>query len=159
MDGDGVTDSPSSGDQSKGSEGDGLKKPSPNYTEIFNQVFPYYLSIGMSSDEFWRQDVCLVKAYREADKLRLDRLNTELWLQGMYFYEAVCDASPIFNPYAKRNTKPRPYPSEPYSLHPPSVKEQKTEEQKNMEKLRAKMDSFASKVNAKMKGKEVREGG
>lgn len=113
----------------------------------------------MSYDEFWRDDVCLAKAYREADKLKMDRMNQRLWLQGLYFYEAICDASPIFNPYAKRNTKPRPYPSEPYPLHPPSVKEQKTEEQKEMEKLRAKMDAFASRVNTKLKGKEVSERG
>jgi len=108
----------------------------------------------MSADEFWRGDVWLAKDYREADKLRLDRVNTELWLQGMYIYEAVCDASPIFNPYAKRNTKPHPYPAEPYRLHPPSAKEEKTEEQKQMEKMRKMMDAFATKVNGS-KRKEV----
>ena len=159
MDGERVTDSPSSSDDSSDVSGDGRKRPPINYTQIFNEQFPYYLSIGMSYDEFWRDDVCLAKAYREADKLKMDRMNQKLWLQGLYFYEAICDASPIFNPYAKRNTKPRPYPSEPYPLHPPSVKEQKTEEQKEMEKLRAKMDAFASRVNTKLKGKEVSERG
>ena len=151
MDGERVTRSSSS---SAPAEGDG-DAPPLSYTKIFNEQFPYYLSIGMTYDEFWRDDVCLAKAYREADKLRLDRVNTELWLQGMYFYEAICDASPIFNPFAKRNTRPRPYPSEPYALHPPSVKEQKSEEQKQMEKMRKMMDSFASRVNAKHTAKEV----
>ena len=37
----------------------------PNY---FRQVFPYYLSIGMTADEFWNGDNGLPKAFREADK-------------------------------------------------------------------------------------------
>ena len=106
MDGERVIASPS---EEADEAGRAQKDPTLTYTKVFNDLFPYYLSIGMSSDEFWRGDVFLAKAYRKAQRLREDMMNQQYWLQGMYFYEAICDASPIFNPYAKRGTKPHPY--------------------------------------------------
>lgn len=124
---------------------------------MFNEVFPYYLSIGMTYNQFWRDDPKIVKFYRKAEKLRTDRINQELWLQGMYVYEAICDASPIFNPFAKKGTRPMPYPTEPYNLNPEKdkTKEQaEVEERKMMEKARRVMDSFATKINSR-RSKEV----
>lgn len=156
MDGERVIGSPS--EEAVDDEGTGrdVNGPTLTYTKVFNDVFPYYLSIGMSADEFWRGDVFLAKAYRKAQKLREDMMNQQYWLQGMYFYEAICDASPIFNPYAKRGTKPHPYPSEPYTIHAPTKKQQENKEREQMDKLKKAMDMYATKVNSKyMKPKEV----
>ena len=79
------------------------------------------MSIGMTYDEFWNRDVSLVGTYRKAAELRDRRRNQELWLQGMYIYEALCDVAPIFHAFAKKGTKPRPYPEHPYSLEQLSV--------------------------------------
>ena len=86
------------------------------YTEQFYEVFPYYLSIGMSADDFWNGDPTLAKYYRRADEIRKERENERLWLQGMYVYEAISDLAPILHAFAKRGTHAKPYPSEPYSL-------------------------------------------
>ena len=51
--------------------------------------FPFYLSIGMTYEQFWENDPSLAKYYREADKLRNERKNTDAWIQGMYIYDAV----------------------------------------------------------------------
>jgi hypothetical protein len=91
--------------------------------ELFEKVCPYYLSIGMSYDDFWYGDVNKAVCYREAEQLRIKRYNQEAWLQGMYVYEAICDASPIFNPYAKRGTKPHKYPTEPFPITKEEVAE------------------------------------
>lgn len=87
------------------------------YTEQFNKVFPFYLAIGMSYDQFWNEDCLLTKYYREAYELKKKLKNEELWLQGMYFYEALCDVSPVLHAFAKKGTKPIKYPSEPYPLN------------------------------------------
>lgn len=86
------------------------------YTEQFYEMFPYYLSIGMTYEQYWNGDPNLVKYYRQADELKVERKNQELWLQGMYIYEALCDVSPILQAMAKKGTKPHPYSDKPYAI-------------------------------------------
>ena len=90
--------------------------PFVTYTEKFYEHFPYYLAIGMTYDQYWNGDCALVKYYRKADELRMERLNQEKWLQGMYIYEAFCDASPILHAFAKKGVKPHPYSDKPYPI-------------------------------------------
>ena len=86
------------------------------YTEQFYEVFPYYLSIGMTYDQFWNDDPSLAHYYRQADEIRVERKNQEVWLQGLYVYEAICDVAPILQAMAKKGTKARPYPEQPYAI-------------------------------------------
>src|SRR5690606_30168374 len=90
--------------------------PPFSYTEVFKEHFPYYLSIGMSYEQFWYEDCELAKFYREADKIRAERKNEELWLQGMYIYDALCRVSPVLHAFAKNGTKPVDYLDKPYPL-------------------------------------------
>lgn len=123
-----------------------------SYTEIFEQLCPYYMSIGMSYDEFWNQSVDLVKAYRKAYELREKRRNQELWLQGMYFYEALCDASPLFRFSMKKGIiKPEPYVKEPYPITAAEVRarEERLAREKE-ERLKAEFASFAEQMRKKM---------
>ena len=130
--------------------------------EIFDRLFPYYLSIGMTYELYWQGPAELVKAYREAERLRNDTRNAEMWLQGMYFYEALCDASPIFHDFAKRGTKPRPYPSQPYNIHPERKKDDggvRAEEKKKMQKgLRFMQQQVARASQKKQQKQEVKKG-
>lgn len=91
--------------------------------------------MGMSSEEFWHGELKLVKSYREAYQLKQEIKDYELWKQGMYVYEAILDASPILHAFAKKGTKPRPYPEKPYGLE---KKESKKEMQRKIENERLK---------------------
>lgn len=82
------------------------------YTEICEEAFPYYLSIGMSYELFWFGEPKLVKAYRLADEMRIDRMNYEKWLQGLYIYQCIGALQPILNPFSKKH-KPDEYLKEP----------------------------------------------
>ena len=90
--------------------------PLTTYTEIFNEKFPFYLSIGMTYEQFWERDCTLVTAYRRAYEISRDRKNQELWLQGAYIYDAIARLTPILHAFAKKGAKPEPYPNEPYSI-------------------------------------------
>ena len=92
------------------------RSPFLTYTEQFYEVFPYYLSIGMTPEQFWDGDPWLTRYYRKADELSVERRNQELWLQGLYIYEALCDVAPILQAMAKKGTKPREYSKQPYSI-------------------------------------------
>lgn len=110
------------------------------------------MSIGMTYDEFWHGDVSMVKAYRQADELRLKQKNHELWLQGMYVYEALCDASPLFKFTMKKGTvKPEPYAKEPYPITALEVREREEREAKlKQERFKAEFAMFVEQLKKKM---------
>ena len=122
-----------------------------SYAEIFERLCPYYMSIGMSYDDFWNGDVSMVKAYRKAYELKEKRRNQELWLQGMYFYEALCDASPLFRFSMKKGMiRPEPYLKEPYPITAAEVREREERQaQEREERIKAGFAAFAERLRQK----------
>lgn len=120
------------------------------YSDVFYSRFPYYLSIGMTEEQYWDGDCTLTRYYRKADDLRTERVNREMWLQGMYIYDAVSRLSPILRSFAKKGTKAEPYPNEPYPLNQKSIEEVKEKKAKSsmdkgkryMEMLKAKSEKY-----------------
>ena len=136
----------------EGSERNG-SLPFVTYTERFHEQFPYYLSIGMTPEQYWDGDPTLARAYRKADEIRMDRKNQELWLQGMYIYEAICDASPILHDFAKKGTKPHPYVEKPYPITEKQHKRNAIDKEKaKFEKGKKLMEAFMKANNSRFKG-------
>ena len=113
---------------------------STSLTKIFEHECPYYMSYGMSFDEYWYGDAYLVKFYRDAYKLKIRYDDVFMWKQGMYIYEALCDVSPILHAFSKKGTKPLPYRSKPMSEE---VQQVDTEKEKEInirnERLKARL--------------------
>ncbi len=128
--------------------------PLKTYTEKFNELFPYYLSIGMSEEQYWDRDCLLVKAFRKAEELKTDRKNQEMWLQGVYIYEALCRVSPILHAFAKKGTKPAPYLSEPFAVSKKQAEgKEAAKVKKTYDKGKARMEGFMVQFNKKFEGK------
>ena len=127
--------------------------PSFTYTERFYEMFPYYLSIGMTFEQYWDGDCTLVKYYRKAEELRNDKRNQELWLQGMYIYDALCDVSPVLHAFAKKGAKPHPYPSKPYAISEKQIRQEREEkERKLIEKGKRFMEAMMQSTNKRFEG-------
>ena len=127
--------------------------PSFTYTEKFYELFPYYLSIGMTAEQYWEGDPTLARYYRKADEIRKERRNEELWLQGMYIYEALCDVSPVLHAFAKKGTKPQPYSEKPYAItkeQQERIEEEK--ERKIAEKGKKFMEALMASTNKRFEG-------
>lgn len=109
--------------------------------EVFERDCPYYMSIGMTYEQYWFGDVTMVRAFREADKLRRKRLNQEQWIMGHYIYDAILSVAPVLRAFAKKNTKPIPYHNKPFPLFEEDKADQISEEEKKQiaenERLRA----------------------
>ena len=90
----------------------GVPSARKTYTEVFIEAFPYYLSIGMTYEQYWYGEPWLVKAFQEAEEMRIDRMNYEKWLQGLYVYQGIGALTPILNPFSKKK-KADEYPKEP----------------------------------------------
>ncbi len=131
-------------------EGGGGSAPAPHLrsSETFWQKFPYYLSIGMTEDQYWNGDCALPKYYREAEKLRRERFNQEAWLQGMYIYDSMLRVAPVLRAFVKKGTKPKPYVEEPYSISPKTEKEvQTSKEKKTAQKGKVYMEAYMAAFN------------
>lgn len=121
---------------------------SKTYTEIFEEKFPFYLAIGMSSAEYWEGDPSLTRYFRKAYKIKQEEINNNAWLQGLYIYDAVSVA--LHNALRGKNTKAREYAKQPYNFDnkEKSELEKVKEVELEQEKAAVWMENFV-KINQK----------
>ena len=111
------------------------------------------MSIGMTYHEYWDGDSMMAKYFREAEERKRERENYNAWLQGVYIYEALLDASPALNALSKKK-KPYPYRKSPIPITEAETRRQKDEE--NREKMKnglGAMRALMAGINKKF-GKE-----
>ena len=94
-----------------------------SYTEIFIDVFPEYLAMGMSYEQFWHGPAWLAASYRKAHEARHKEEEFGRWRQGMYFYDALVKVAPVMRAFTKRHVEPGKYPEEPWPISPQEAKE------------------------------------
>ena len=92
---------------------EGISPPPQSYSKIFEECCPFYLSIGMSSAEYWDGDNDLPRYYRKAYKMKQEQMNRDAWLHGLYVYDAVVSAMTHLNQDKKSH---KSYAPEPYSF-------------------------------------------
>lgn len=141
-------------------EGDSDNSESPFLiAKMLDDCFPYYLSIGMSYDEYWNGDPSLVRAYRKAEDIRTHRKNWEMWMNGKYIYDAIGRLVPSLQLLKPRD--PLAYVEEPYPLTKKEYEEKvQKEEKKRQDEMKEKLKAFAIARNAKRKeATEVNENG
>lgn len=99
----------------------------------------------MTFDQYWYGDVWLSKVYLEADRVRKEQINQKLWLQGMYFYDAI--SCSLQNAFRKKTDKPAVYPEKPYRIFPMTEAEKKAaaaaEAEEQRKRAIAYFNSFA----------------
>jgi hypothetical protein len=120
-----------------------------SYSEIFEENFPFYLAIGMSSAEYWSGDPSLVRYYRKAYRIRQEEKNNNAWLQGAYIYDAVSTA--LHNALRGKNSQAKTYAKQPYNFENKhkTEEEQAREVEVEQEKALAWMESFVRMNNKK----------
>ena len=110
------------------------------------------MSIGMTYDEFWNQDVAMVGAYRKAHELKRRQQNETLWMQGLYIRDALL--STVGNMFTEKGATPIEYPKEPYSITAEQVAEKEEAERRRMEeRMKADLMAMAARmIKQKMPG-------
>lgn len=94
---------------------------------MFEKAFPYYLSIGMSYQEFWCGVPHLVTYYSKAEEIRKAKENEKLWLQGLYNFRAFRSVIDNFS-YGMNNgkgKKPDGYVENPIPITDYEIKREK----------------------------------
>lgn len=105
-----------------------------SYTEIFKEVLPFYISIGMSIEQFYNEDVTLAISYRKAYDIKKEYDNSQLWFQGMYIYDAI--STTIYNAFCRKTGQPPAlYTQKPYPINQKQLEE---DQEQVVERERAK---------------------
>ncbi len=122
-----------------------------SFTELFNTHLPFYLSIGMTYEQYWNDDCCIVKFYKKAFDLQRNRMNEQLWLQGLYIYDAILDVAPALRAMGAK--PPEKYPNEPYPVTDKEIEQRKEKQaRERQEAIKVKAEAFAAQFN-----KSIRE--
>lgn len=118
-----------------------------SFGEVLDKLCAYYMALGVSADEFWNGDYTMLKYYVDKHRIAVEQQNEQLWLQGVYFYEAVSVAlSQAFTKHSQAK-----YPEKPYRLTPLSEEEQELENKKKVEEFRAQLMAAGRRFEAKHK--------
>lgn len=123
----------------------------PKPGEVFESSCPYYMSIGMTYEQYWDGDNDLPVFFRKAEKLRADRENTFLWIQGRYIYDALIAVAPALQAFNKK-PKPGEYVERPYPLtraDADAIEEEKAKARQ--EQMIAAMEARMVEINKKRK--------
>lgn len=124
----------------------------PTLAEVFERACPAYMSWGMSFYDYWDGDPLIAKFVREAHEIQQKERNSELWLQGVYIYNAF--GVVLGNAFRKRGEKPAEYLSAPIPITPLEMREEaerKAKEEYEAKKRRMKI--FMASINATMRNK------
>jgi hypothetical protein len=107
------------------------------------------MSLGMSYDEFWNQNVDMARAYRKADEFKRRRENEALWVQGLYIRDAlICT---VGNMFSSKSAQKHEYPKEPYAITEAQIREREEREAKiREERIKANFAAFAARMQQKM---------
>lgn len=104
-----------------------------------------WMAIGVPYDVFWNGDYTQLKYYEEAHEYVLKQRNYEMWLQGMYFYDAISTA--LARAFDKRSHAE--YAKEPYRITPMTEMEQEIEKQKKVNEFRNQLNALCRKMERK----------
>lgn len=97
----------------------------------------------MTYEQYWYEDVLMVRAFREADKLRQRRMNEEAWWLGGYFARAI--ESTIGNAFLPKGASPSQYPERPIPL---TEEEKKRNDELEAERERQRLINYLNRMVA-----------
>ena len=122
-----------------------LNAPQSEFGKYLDQICPYYMSWGMTWDEFWHESIDRLQAYWQANQFSIERRNQELWLQGLYIRSAVASCL----------DKKFKYPEKPQRVTEMTDAEAEAESKRKLEHMRAVLNEHKRRWDAKHKGVEA----
>lgn len=127
-------------------DGEVTENPAPSdrltFAEFFKESFPYYLSIGMSYEEYWCKSPELVGYYIRAHRLKRDEMNYMSYLQGFYNYYGFSVALSHFGAGLSGKTSKIEYLKEPVRIQPKTADEIEKERQAAIKRFVAGLESI-----------------
>lgn len=142
------------GDDLTGNQGS-TQTSSRSYGDIFDELFPHYLLMGMTPEQYWDGESWLKPAYRKAYKMRMENeqriTDMHNWYMGKYLIKAL-QAVPLLvaGLNVKSSTKLPEYPSKPFMIEAEERKQEEVRKQKQEDQQKlaiALFQQFTTKFN------------
>lgn len=125
------------------------------FYKIYDELFPRYIFYGMTEEQYWDGDPCLVTAYRKAHDLRMQYDSRRMYFQNAYLYDTLMRVSPIFGLSGGKIEEIR-NETIPFSNSEIEKYRRKEEEKKSRGKAFGFLKSWMDKVNAERRVKDGR---
>lgn len=126
-------------------------------SQWLDELCSFYMAIGVGYDEFWYGDFTRLKYYVEANKNKRIAKNEEMWLQGMYFDNAL--QAEIHNLASKKGAAPKKYLEKPIEIFPKTEREKELEKKQEDKKLIKYLDSLIAKQGVSKENRGVKNDG
>ena len=120
------------------------------YGDMFDELLPQYMAMGMTYEQFWDGEVGIRKAFRKAYQLRMENDLKIADRNGWYIGQYICKALQAVQLLAvavpvKKLPDPHEYPDKPFMI------QAEEEERKNKdEEIRKKREEDQSKLAMSM---------
>ena len=121
------------------------KRKKETLEETFYRLLPWYISMGMSYEEYWNDIPELTIHYRNAYQYTKKAKNEEMWREGYYIYIAVSTA--LSNGFRKKGASAINYIEEPIPFTKLELKEKQEREERS--KLAKIMGFVMTKIKKK----------
>lgn len=102
----------------------------------------YYMHMGVSYDDYWNGDYTMLKYKAEEYQIAKEARNEELWLQGLYFYDAFNVV--MHNAFSKGEKKQ--YIDKPIRITPMTEVEKENESKQVLESFRAQLQTLTGRL-------------
>ncbi len=118
-----------------------------SYGDIFDELFPHYLLMGMTPEQYWDGESWLKPAYRKAYQLRMENeqrlADRNNWYMGQYIMAAI-QATPLIVPgiNMKKGASLPDYPSKPFFEKYEEQKKEEVRKQKEEDQSKLAMAMF-----------------
>lgn len=114
-------------------EGDNPRSSSLTpYGDIFDELCPYYMAIGMPYDLYWNGEVGTKTAYRKAYEIRMEQeqrmTDYSNWNMGQYIVAALQAVPLLVNGFVPKGANTKPFPDAPFLEQ--ELKKKKEEEKR-----------------------------
>ena len=124
---------------------------SRSYGDIFDELFPHYLLMGMTPEQYWDGESSLKKAYRKAYQMRMENeqrmADRNNWYMGQYLI-AVLQSVPLLvaGLNVKRTTKLPDYPREPFFMTAEANQKKEVRRKREEDQMTLAMAMFQANI-------------
>ena len=146
--------------------GDRLTEEQPSQTEtrsygdIFDDLFPEYLLMGMTPEQYWDGESSLKPAFRKAYKLRIEQeqriSDRNNWYMGQYIIAALQAVPLLVGGFNTKGARIPDYPERPFFDkfdEERKEKDQKKREEDQMKMAMAMFHAFTVQANKNIEEK------
>lgn len=135
------------------------------YGDIFDELFPHYLLMGMTPEQYWDGESWLKKHFRKAYQIRTEReqrmADMNNWYMGIYLIR-VLQAVPLLvgGLNVKSSTKLPEYPEKPFFEQAEERKKEEVRKQREEDQIKmamAMMQAQFAKFNKNFENRKQNE--